>query len=370
MGSYSTRVGRDIRRWADRGLIDAATADALSRDVAANERHPLNFGSILAMLAAVLFGAAILLFVAANWETIPRIVRVGLLFAIIFAGYVGGAVLKVRVHPALGEALWVVATAAFGGAIALIGQMYHLAGDESSALLTWCGGTVLAAILLRSNALTVIAVAIADAWFVIAVFGRFDLFRGLELPHPYVLIAIGLFIVSYWTRSQPARHLIVLSLIFYVLLLTIDDDRPDLAILLSVVSAAAFAVAVFAGPTAEVVVRLGGRLSLHALAGFLAGMFAIQFYRLDHGNFALAAALTLAGIVAALVLVGRQSRAVRWLAYLGFAFELCLIYAVTMQSMLGTAGFFLAAAIILAVLALAIARIEKRMKAPAIQGAA
>jgi uncharacterized membrane protein len=64
------------------------------------------------------------------------------------------------------------------------------------------------------------------------------------------------------------------------------------------------------------------------------------------------------------VLAGRQSRGLRWIAYLGFAFELCLIYAVTMETMLGTAGFFLLAALVLGILAFAIIRIEKRMSHP------
>jgi uncharacterized membrane protein len=263
MASYSTRVEQDIRRWTELGLISAATADALRGDIAANERRSLNFGSILAMLAAVLFGAAILIFVAANWEAIPRVARVGSLFAVILAGYLGGAVLKIRNHPAIGEALWVVAAAAFGGAIALIGQMYHLAGDESSALLVWCGGTALAAILLRSPALTVAAVGIADAWLMMSVFGSFDLFGGIGLPHPYLMVMIGLFIISYWTRGQPARHLIVLSLILYSVFLSVDHDSSGFAVMLAAISALAFAAAVIAPGAVEAVARLGGRLPLH-----------------------------------------------------------------------------------------------------------
>ena len=91
----------------------------------------------------------------------------------------------------------------------------------------------------------------------------------------------------------------------------------------------------------------------------------------DGAGFAIAAALALAGIVAAVVLAGRESRGLRWIAYTGFAVELCLIYAVMIQDMLGTAGFFLAAGVILGLLALAIIRIEKRMKEPRLpEGAA
>ena len=93
---YSTRVKRDIARWVEQGLIDAALAERCRATSSSNERKSLSFGSVLAMMAALLFGAAILIFVAANWEAIPRLSRVAALFAIILAGYVGGAVLKTR----------------------------------------------------------------------------------------------------------------------------------------------------------------------------------------------------------------------------------------------------------------------------------
>ena len=112
MTSYSSRVRADAARWVASGLIDGKTAQAIVLDVEAHDRRSLSFGSILAIMAALLFGAAILVFVASNWEAIPRLARVGALFAIIFAGYVGGAVLKLNDHAAIGEAVWLIAARA------------------------------------------------------------------------------------------------------------------------------------------------------------------------------------------------------------------------------------------------------------------
>ena len=371
MAGYATRVSADIARWREAGLIDPATADALTSDVAANERASLSFGSILAMMAALLFGAAILIFVAANWEAIPRLARVVALFAVILAGYVGGAFLKTRDHAAIGEALWIIAAAAFGGSIALIGQMYHLSGDEASALVTWCAGTALAAVALRSNPLTVAAVGIADAWLFLSEGGIY--WHG-RFPDFFIVAAIVLFAISFWTRSQAARHLIILSIIFYLFMRAIDHDTLRIAVPLVVVSALLFAAAVFASGPIDRILQLGGRLPLHALIGFLTGLAMIQFELADDSRynvgFAVASIVALVGIVAAIMLAGRESRGLRWLAYAGFAFELAVIYGVTLQSMLDTAGFFLAAAVLLGILALVIIRVEKRMKAPAGKGAA
>ncbi len=355
MAGYASKVRQDIARWRRAGLVDAATEAALLRDVEENARKALSFGAILAMMAALLLGAAILIFVAANWEAIPRLARVLLLFTVILGGYVGGALAKLRGQPAAGEALWMVAAAAFGGAIALIGQMYHLAGEETAALLTWGAGTAAAAAALRSTPLTVAAVGIADAWLVMKIT------QSAAFPHLFVAMAAALYVLSFWTRSEQARHLLVLSLILYALLLALNHDTLLWAVGLAVVSAAAFAAAVAAPEPVERVAGLGGRLPLHALTGFLAGMAFVQFERAGDGGFGLAAAVALAGIAAAVVLGGRESRGLRWLAYLGFAFELCLIYVVMMETMLGTAGFFLAAAIVLGLMAVVIIRVEKRM---------
>ncbi|MBZ9677215.1 DUF2157 domain-containing protein [Mesorhizobium sp. ES1-1] len=370
MGGYSSRVGADIARWRQAGFIDATTANILAKDVAANERKSLSFGSILAMLAALLFGAAILIFVAANWEAVPRLVRVASLFAVILGGYVGGAVLKTRGHAAIGEALWIVAAASFGGSIALIGQMYHLSGDQASALVTWGTGTAIAAVALRSNPLTVAAVGIADGWLFLK---GFDYFSRTAFPHAFVVMAVVLFAASFWTRSQPARHLIILSLLFYLMLVAMHDATLPVAIPLVIVSIGLFAAGVFAPEPVDRIVQLDGRLPLHALLGFLTGLAMIQFELADestsNGAFALASVIALAGIVASIVLAGRESRGLRWLAYLGFAFELAIIYVVTLQSMLDTAGFFLAAAVLLGVLAIVIIRVEKRLNAPVNSGA-
>ncbi|ESY49250.1 DUF2157 domain-containing protein [Mesorhizobium sp. RSR380A] len=367
MASYSSRARADIGRWLQAGLIDAKTADALKRDIDANERKSLSFGTILAMMAALLFGAAILLFVAANWDAIPRLVRVAALFAVILAGYVGGAVLKMRDHAAIGEALWIVAAAAFGGSIALIGQMYHLTGDEASAIVTWGIGTALAAVALRSNPLTVAAVGISVAWLFVR---AFDFYDRPVFPDFFVIMAPVLFVVSLWTRSQPARHLIILSVIFYIAVRGLDQNTLALAIPL--VSALLFAVSIFAAGPADRILQLGGRLPLHALIGFLTGLAMMQIELGDDNafsnGFAIASVIALAGIAAAIMLGGRESRGLRWVAYAGFAFELAIIYVVTLQTMLGTAGFFLAAAVLFGILALVIIRVEKRMKAP--EGAA
>src|SRR5690606_18507339 len=155
--------------------IDEGTAAALRRDVERSGRSAISLGTVLAVMAAVLVGAAILIIIAANIERVPRIARVTALFAIIAASYICGAILKIRGRDGFGEALFLIGLAAFGASIALIGQMYHMSGDEAEAIFIWCGAAIAAAALLKSPVLTNSSVLLAVAWLLFAFdWGRID----------------------------------------------------------------------------------------------------------------------------------------------------------------------------------------------------
>ncbi|MBS3649622.1 DUF2157 domain-containing protein [Pseudaminobacter sp. 19-2017] len=359
MAAYTKRLKQDLDRWVTRGLVDRSTADALLADAVSQDRRSLSFGFVLMMMAALLLGAAVLLVVASNWEAIPRLTRVVLLFCLIFVGYVGGALLKLRGHDALAEGAWLIAAATFGGAIALIGQMYHLSGDEEAALLTWFGGTLLAAAVLRSGPLTIGAGGIAVFWMVAK---GFDLWSGGDLSRAYPIVAALVWAVSLWTGSSYARHLVALSLVLYAVVLAFHYDVTAVSLVLAGVSALLFAVAVLDPKRTEQIVRLDGRLDMHALIGFLTGAAMLQFDHMEEtATLVLAAVIVFAAIIAALLLAGRESRGLRWIAYLGFTFELCFLYVTTLGTMLGTAGLFLASGVVLALIALLIIRVERRM---------
>lgn len=364
MVAYATRVKSDIARWVETGLIDVGTGRALSADVDATTGSRLSFGAVLAMMAATLFAAAILIFIAANWEAIPRLARVGMLFVLILAGYAGGAVLKLRDRAAYGEAAWVVAATAFGASIALIGQMYHMSGDEAQAVLVWCLATALAAAALRSQALTVGAVLLAGAWMLMA---ASEDWWNIDLPMGYLPLALALYILSFWTLSRPSRVLLVLSLYLFAFVVHIKTDEAlEVPIVLALVSVALFAAARLLPREAGRVLGLGSLLPVLALLGFLTGVGMVQVDLIEEPGFLIPCIAAFVGIIAALLIGGRENRWLRRLAYTAFIFQLGFIYVVMLGSMMDTAGFFVIGGVALSLLALLIARLERRF-APASQ---
>ncbi|TWH24408.1 MULTISPECIES: DUF2157 domain-containing protein [unclassified Aminobacter] len=357
MASYATRVKGDIERWAKAGLIDAATAEKLSFDVSQRHRG-VSFGVVLATMAAALFAAAILLIVAANWEMIPRLVRVGLLFALMVFGYVGGAWLKLKGRDTLAESVWVLAATAFGASIALIGQMYHLSGDERQAVLVWGAGTALAAGALCSRYLTAGAALLAIVWLVMELGEGGD--EVVRSSLGYLAGAAVLYLLSFWTRSRHARHLLLLSLSLVAALNFLDQENLIAPLILGAFGIALFGFDLLRPEAAQKFTGLGSTAAVHGLFAFLVAGGMVQLLHVDTDGFVLASIVIFAGIIAALLLSGHESRLLRWLAYAAFIVLLGMLYVVMLGSMLGTAGFFILGGIVLSALAWLIGRLERR----------
>ncbi|EAB6717933.1 DUF2157 domain-containing protein [Salmonella enterica subsp. enterica] len=351
----------DIRRWVADGLIDAATGERLSSDVSRNPGRAISFGGVLGVMAAILLAAALLLFISANWQDMPRQARVGGLFALIFAAYIGGAMLIQRGRPMFGEAFYLVGAAAFGGSIALIGQMYHLSGDETQAVLIWCLGTLLAAVGLRSAILTNAAVVLAVAWMAMR---AMDWDGKVGFPDAFLLLGAVIWAASYWTQSVATRHLLLLSLILYAIILCFNGRLVMIGGVVAAVSAAVFLAAHFAPATVERFARLGGPYPVYPFVGFLVGMGMLQIEAVDgYGSMVMLTLIVFAAIVAALLLRGRQSQLMRWIAYAAFTVELVFLYTVLLGSMIDTAALFLLTGAALAAAAVVIMRLERRFSA-------
>ena len=356
MATYATKVKRDIERWAATGLINSDAAIALSRDID-EKHHGISFVAVLSIMASALFSAAILILVAANWEEIPRVTRVAVLFGLILAGYVGGGLLKLRKHDNLAEASWVLAAVAFGASIALIAQMYHMSGDEKQAVLVWCLGTALAAAALRSSYLTAGASLLAIAWMLM---WSFDDWRFDNLPMGYFLLAFALYVLSMWTQSGATRRIVLLSLCLAALLYYARDESLNGPLLLCAFYVGLY---VFYRQFPEETSRylgLGNDVPALTLIGLLTGLGIMQLDFYEEPEFLFVSICAFVSIIAILMLSGRDNATLRWLAYAGFIFQLCFIYLVMMGTMLDTAAFFVFAGISLSVLAFIISRLERR----------
>jgi uncharacterized membrane protein len=367
---YRQRIERDLTRWRAAGWVGESGAAAIRADLAAR-KSPLGAATILAILGAILFGLAIMSFVAANWNGMSKLARLLLLCGTLWGCYGAAAILFYRQLSLFGHAAVLAGIATFGASIMLIAQMYHMDGNPPDAVMLWMLGALLAAVLLRSNA------ALA-ATFVLMVTWTFWQRSLNEDAHWTFLvawaIAAGIALSMDW---RPSLHLAALALIAWLVplgYLIFDHHAHWIVVLLGMLVAGG---ALVAGG----VIDRRGTLSSAALLSYgvaiaFSGLFIMQFLQfLDYGlvtgaakpstgRLVILALLTLALLLAAMLrALAHDDKAALWLGYAAFAVEVFSLYAHTIGTLLDTSLFFLVAALIFSALAAAAYRLHQRKPA-------
>ena len=118
---YLRRLDQDLETWAAHGWVSDDGAAAIRRHVeaGAGRRH---LPGVLGSLGTLLIAASLFAFVAANWDGVPRIGKVGLVY-LLLAGTLAGAWAMSRAGMRMGaDAATTLATLVFGGGGALGGQ--------------------------------------------------------------------------------------------------------------------------------------------------------------------------------------------------------------------------------------------------------
>jgi uncharacterized membrane protein len=207
-GPRNTILSKAVEDWQQRGLIDGDTVTALKSDIAtkSNER---SLGSIVILLAFICFGFAAITFVASNWEYMGRLQKVALIFATIWAAWGGAAVANAKNHNWIAQTLVLLACSLFGAGIMLISQIYHIQGAPEDATWMWAVGALVGAALTRS----VPALVLATTLFTVAEMIAIDPF-GSGAQGSYFFVAWwGLCAAaSWWMKSRFAGHAAMISL--------------------------------------------------------------------------------------------------------------------------------------------------------------
>src|SRR5262252_8197097 len=200
MSWYRHKVERDLARWQAAGWVSEAGAGAIRADLVAR-RSPFGVAPVFAMLGAILFGCAVMTFVAAHWTGMSKLTRLALLLAGLWACYAAAFGLFRRQLNVFAHAAVLGGIAIFGASIMLIAQMYHLEGNPPDAVLTWALGALLAAVLVRSRP------ALAATFVLMVVWSIYE--RSLaHTPHWEFLPAwAAAAAVAAWLGWRPGLHL-------------------------------------------------------------------------------------------------------------------------------------------------------------------
>lgn len=161
---YRKRLAVDLPKWREAGWVTPEGADRILASIGSEQRTAFGVVTVLGTLGALLLGIGVVAFVGSNWEEIPRIYRLALIIAALAIAYVAAFAFDRRNFRVFSEAALLAAGLIYVGAVALVGQTYHLAGDMMGALLLFEAGILAAAVFTGSITMTVVALGGAAYW--------------------------------------------------------------------------------------------------------------------------------------------------------------------------------------------------------------
>jgi uncharacterized membrane protein len=352
---YKKRLARDLDRWEANGWVSKDGRAAILTDVA-NSGRDFSLASALSILASVLFGFAAISFVAAHWEEMPRLGRLFLLLALIWAGYGGAGWLASRGYRAFADASILFSVAMFGASIMLISQMYNIDGNPPDAVLMWWIGALFAGVLLRSNPALAFAMVLVCTWSIMEVQER----NGVHWPFLIGWAAVTAAFI--WQRWWPGLHLSALALTGFIVSLGYLLGRGHEQTAVAIIGLLAAAAAIAAEKALPGYEQIAATILAYAVVVTFAGLYALQFVEDPPlGTLIALATLTLVLLLGAIGYgLETANRGVLWLGYIGFSLEILSIYWKTVGTILNTSLFFLVAALIVAALAYMALRIARR----------
>lgn len=399
-------------RWVDAGIVDEATAGEIRAHETGREheterdRETASDGDegtatvldqdrlvvALSVMGAVLVGAGILLYLAANWDRLSTASRTAVLAGTpLFTAAVGLALARDRLPgvghaPRVGHGCWFLAAAFLGPALFLLADLHALDPEFSWLLLAWGLGALPAGHVFESRpttalGLTVLVGAVLDVGtvptrpFAVAFVGA-------------VVVAAGLPVRDRSGRLAGVYRLVGLAVATLALLLVAAQDgryrwievalEPTLVASGLVAVAVAVAVSVAASDAVDLpaqatdgdqpvaATRLDGLTVTAPVAVTLAVVTVVRVTPPlpELAAFLLVHALVLGLFVAAVVVAaGTGSRALVNLVAVGFLAQVLLILESTVAEVLSGAVALVVAGLLLLGVGLALERGRRRLLA-------
>ena len=270
MSWYRNRVERDLARWQTSGWVSEAGSAAIRADLQ-SRKSPFGVAPIFAMLGAVLFGFAVMSFVAAHWTAMSKLARLALLLVALWGCYGAAAILLQRRLEAFAQAAVLGGIAVYGASIMLIAQMYHMEGNPPDAVLLWALGALLAVGLARSNP------ALAATFVLLIVWSGYE--RGLTNGAHWSFLPAwaAATAAAAWLGWRPGLHLAALSLVGLAHPARLLRARPPCALDRRRHRRSAAGGAAAARPAIDRHVTASAALFAYGLIVAFAGLYMLQF---------------------------------------------------------------------------------------------
>ncbi|MDR0577458.1 MAG: DUF2157 domain-containing protein [Candidatus Accumulibacter sp.] len=123
----------ESQMWVERGIISPAQRDGIMGRYTVARRLP----AVVLTLGAAMIGIGVLCLVAANWEEIPRLLKIAVIVGSYAASVAGAYACEARGRRTVSDLLLFLSGFLLLGGLALLSQIFHMAGSLDALLLTW-----------------------------------------------------------------------------------------------------------------------------------------------------------------------------------------------------------------------------------------
>ncbi len=202
-------ISNAVGRLADERLIEPERARAVDARLQELLLPPAGdaaakIAKLVAWLGGLLVGAGVITLIGLNWDALGKWTKLALVFGALIGLHAAGWRLQVGRDggpgraPGLGLALTAAAMLAFGGAIALVAQIYHLDSHWPNALLAWWLLDLPFALIFGSRWLLVIVAGLFTAWGLecVDVWTHDHALGSAELAWGYALVGLPAFVAA------------------------------------------------------------------------------------------------------------------------------------------------------------------------------
>lgn len=232
---YRKRLERDSRAWVAQGWLAAEGREQIIGSLGAAGGHRYTTTAFI-LLGVLLLGTGVISFFAANWQAMPKLLKLTVLFGSLWTSYLLAYFFgRNDAHRALHHGLLLLGVILFGANIMLVAQIYHIDHHYPDGVMWWAIGGLLTAVLMRSQPSMVAALALAILWggmeqfdFERAIFWPMLVFIAAALPsilrHNWQfalkVAMIGLLLwslFSYWVNPLSGGAHVYLGQIYFLL---------------------------------------------------------------------------------------------------------------------------------------------------------
>jgi len=196
---FKKDMAKEVEDWVRQGLIESAQGEAiLARySIQLKDAHGTSLGYyVLTALAALFVGLALILIVSHNWDEIPRLTRMLLLFFITLTVNLQGMRLLLKGRDKAGVLWLFFGSICYGATIMLIAQIYHIGEHFPDGIFYWALGVLPLIFITQSRLIALLCLVLATTWAIVETNTGF-------FPASYPLFLVAGIWLS-WVRKDSA----------------------------------------------------------------------------------------------------------------------------------------------------------------------